>query len=90
MDSNARPALVQLFDEKGNALWPRFMWKKGDDLRRDLTAMVFFDVFNTIWSNVLGTDGMFKPVLTYGVLPLKGRTGFVEWVRRYVFVCRCC
>ncbi len=80
MESNARPALVQLFDAGGNALWPRFMWKKGDDLRRDLTAMVFFEVFNTIWSNVLPPGGLFKPVLTYGVLPLKGRVGFVEWI----------
>jgi hypothetical protein len=43
MASNARPALCQLVDENGTLMFPRLMWKKGDDLRRDLTAMVFFE-----------------------------------------------
>ncbi len=82
MASNARPALCQLLDEKGVEMFPRLMWKKGDDLRRDLTAMVFFEVFNCIWSKTLGDA--FQPVMTYGVLPLKDRVGFVEWVENTV------
>ncbi len=82
MASNARPALVLLRDAAGRGLLPRLMWKKGDDLRRDMLAMVFFEVFNVIWKNSLGHDNSeFEPVLTYGVLPLKGHVGFIEWVR---------
>ncbi len=43
MVSNVSPALVQLQDENGNIVFPRLMWKRGDDLRRDLIAMVFFE-----------------------------------------------
>ena len=53
MASNARPALLQLYAADGTALKPRLMWKSGDDLRRDLIAESFFEIFNLIWSHTL-------------------------------------
>lgn len=43
MVSIVSPALVKLLDKDGMAVFPRLMWKRGDDLRRDLIAMVFFE-----------------------------------------------
>jgi hypothetical protein len=79
MASSARPALVQLVDNTGAPMLPRMLWKKGDDLRSDMIAMVFFEVYNMIWAHTLDPSA-YEPVHTYQILPLKGRVGFLEWV----------
>lgn len=78
--SSVRPALIQLVDERGELLWPRMLWKSGDDLRRDLIAMAFFTIFNIIWSKTLDAELHFEEVMTYQVLAMGGKTGFIEWI----------
>ena len=70
-----------MFDKDDKPMYPRLMWKAGDDLRRDLLVEIFFEIFNLIWSKTLGEE-VFEKQITYGVLPLIGtaRLGFLEFV----------
>lgn len=76
--SYVKPAVLQLLTEDGAPTSPRIMFKNGDDLRQDAIAQAFFEIFNIIWKQTLGDE--FEELLTYQVLPLEGKIGFIEWV----------
>eukprot|EP01127_Copromyxa_protea_P013023 TRINITY_DN3452_c0_g1_i2.p1 TRINITY_DN3452_c0_g1~~TRINITY_DN3452_c0_g1_i2.p1 ORF type:complete len:366 (-),score=62.60 TRINITY_DN3452_c0_g1_i2:471-1520(-) len=59
----------------------RFIFKSGDDLRRDMYTESLFFVFNELWAKSKQIRAEDKPFIwLYRVFPSENNTGFVEFV----------
>eukprot|EP01105_Mastigella_eilhardi_P017748 TRINITY_DN4095_c0_g1_i2.p1 TRINITY_DN4095_c0_g1~~TRINITY_DN4095_c0_g1_i2.p1 ORF type:complete len:501 (-),score=172.73 TRINITY_DN4095_c0_g1_i2:408-1790(-) len=79
-NSQAKPCLMKLC--YGNSPDMKFIFKVGDDLRRDLLVQVMFHMFNAVW----GCSRLeLKPVaFTYYVVPISHDRGLIEFVQNSV------
>eukprot|EP01105_Mastigella_eilhardi_P016750 TRINITY_DN3837_c0_g1_i11.p1 TRINITY_DN3837_c0_g1~~TRINITY_DN3837_c0_g1_i11.p1 ORF type:complete len:529 (-),score=96.36 TRINITY_DN3837_c0_g1_i11:343-1893(-) len=79
-DSQAKPCLMKLsYTASAPSL---FIFKCGDDLRRDLMVQVMFNIFNSVW-DCSGLE--LKPhAFTYRVVPVSRDRGLIELVSNAV------
>ncbi|KAH3766591.1 phosphatidylinositol 3-kinase [Pelomyxa schiedti] len=80
-DSQAKPCLMSI---SFSTLMPpkTFIYKTGDDLRKDLAVEVMFEVFNSLWD----CSGLtIKPhAFTYYVVPTGPNRGLIEFIENSV------
>ena len=75
-NSNAVPLKIVMNNSEAPCQPLNFIYKIGDDLRKDLITILLFRAMNKLWIN----KGLDLKMMTYNVLPTGPMTGLIELV----------